>query len=113
MARPAQITLPPIVRGDTWDGISVSLSSSGTAFADTLTSVRMIFHDAAGDTDTLTLTSTGGNISITSAANWQFTVNAITPFPLSPGTQYWNIETTDSGGSIKTYMVGTIQILND
>lgn len=113
MARPAQITLPPIVRGDTWDGISVSLSSSGTAFADALTSVRMIFRESAGDEATLTLSSTGGNIAITSAANWQFTVNPITPFPLLPGTQYWSIETTDSGGSIKTYLVGTIPILND
>lgn len=113
MARPAQITLPPIVRGDTWDGISVTLSSSGTALADSLTSVRMIFHEAAADTDTLTLTSTGGDISITSTAGWEFTVDPITPFPLDPGTQYWNIETTDSAGSIKTYLVGTIQILND
>lgn len=113
MARPAQIQLPPIVRGNTWDGISVSLSSSGTVLADPLMSVRMIFRDPASDTATLTLTSTGGNIVITSPANWQFTVNRITPFPLSPGTHPWSIETTDSGGSIKTYLVGTVQILND
>jgi len=113
MARPAQITLPPIVRGDTWDGISVSMSTNGSSLDDLLTSVRMTFHEAAADTDTLTLTSTGGDISITSAANWEFTVDSITPFPLAAGTQYFNIETTDSAGSVKTYFVGTIQILND
>mgnify|MGYP003647604897 CR=1 FL=1 len=112
MARPAQVTLPPIVNGDTWDGLSVDFSSTGSALVNSLTSVRMIFHNA-DDSETLTLSSIGGDISITSAASWDFTVDPITPFPLSPGTQYWNIETTDSGGLIKTYLIGTIQILND
>ena len=113
MAQPANIALPDIVRGDTWDGISVGFNTSGTLLADPLVSVRMAFSEADTDIDTLMLTSAAGQIVITSASDWQFTVNAITPFPLPAGTFYWNIETTDSAGSIKTYLVGTILIIND
>jgi len=113
MARPAHITLPDIVRGDTWDGITVGLSTDGTLLDDPLASVRMSFSAAGTDVDALMLTSAAGQIVITSAAEWRFTVNAITPFPLPVGTFYWNIETTDSGSSIKTYLAGTILVIND
>jgi hypothetical protein len=113
MAKPAKIKLPPIFIADTWDGLRISLSTNGTALADRLTSVTMVFHEPDSTVSILTLTSTNGGITITDGPSWQFTINPITPFPLTVGTKYWNIETTDSGGSIKTYLVGTIQILNN
>jgi len=113
MGRPANIPLPDIVRGDTWDGITASLSTDGTLLADSLVGVRMSFKGPDSDAEALMLTSAAGQIVITSAANWRFTVNPITPFPLTVGTFSWNIETTDSGGSIKTYLAGTILVIND
>ena len=106
-----QIPLPDIFRGDTWDGISVGLRTDGTLLANPLASVRMSFSDGAADV--LMLTSAAGQIVITSAADWRFTVNPITPFPLPVGIFYWNIETTDSMGTIKTYLAGTIPVIKD
>lgn len=111
MARPAQIKLPPIVHGDTWDGLSVSLTSSGTSLANDLANVVMTFRDASLN-KVLELV-TGVNVMITYPNPWQFVIPPLTPFPLNAGTYTWNIETTDSDGIIKTYLAGTIQVLQD
>lgn len=113
MSRPAQVNLAPIVQGDTWDGLTnCSFSSDGTAFGDSLDTVRMQFKDSAGNA-ALTLSSeTAGQITITDAAAWTFDVEPRV-INLTAGTYSWGIETTDSQGVIKTRVTGIIPIIND
>jgi hypothetical protein len=102
-------TLPAARSGNTWDGISAgSLSSTGTAFADTLASIEMIFQDSTGIV--LTLSSGAGTITISDASAWTFVVLPILSLSLSPGNYSWEIKTTDSAGSKKSYFRGTLPV---
>lgn len=109
MARPAIVYLTPIVEGDTWDGIAVTFSSTGTAFDSALDSVTMDFRTLTGVV-TQTLTSAGGEITIDDANAWEISVPEIV-LSLSDGVWHWSITTTDSAGIIKTRVIGTLQIL--
>jgi hypothetical protein len=61
----------------------------------------------------LELTSANSTITISDAANWEFTVNPVTPMTLAVGNWYWSIETTDSANIVKTRVFGTIEITQD
>lgn len=107
------LILKPCVYLDTWDGLSnCSFSSDGTAFASSLTLVRMFFRDE-NSVIGLELSSANSTITIDNAAEWYFTVAPVSPMTLAPGDWYWSIETTDSEGVIKTRIFGTLEILND
>jgi len=112
MSLPAQIDLTPVIQGDTWDGLTVSMSSTGTAFGSNLSTVKMTFKDSTG-TVALALTSaTSSEILITSASSWTFNVVGRV-LSLAADTYSWGIETTDAGGVIKTRLTGTLKILAD
>jgi hypothetical protein len=109
--RPGKFNLTPVVYGDTWNGLSCVYSSTGTIFDSNLASVRMMFRDTDGNLG-LSQSSTAG-IVINDANLYDFTVTAITPMTLAVGAWYWSIETTSVAGKIKTYLAGTLEILND
>lgn len=106
------ITLHPVVYRDTWDGLTVDMSSDGTAFASNLSVVRMFFRDENGDVG-LELSSADSEIVIDNASNWEFTVNAISPMTLAIGVWDWSIETKDAQDIIKTRLFGSLEILDD
>lgn len=107
------LILQPCVYLDTWDGLSnCSFSSDGTAFASSLSLVRMFFRDEENVVG-LELSSANSTITIDNAAGWQFTVNPVSPMNLAIGQWYWSIETTDYDGIIKTRVFGTIEITQD
>lgn len=110
---PAFFTLPEAKTDKTWDGLTVSLSSDGTTFDDSLASVKMTFK-LTGD-ESLTLTSAASQITITDANAWEFYVNPISRLTLSAGVHSWAVETTSSAASpsVQDYMVGTITIIAD
>ena len=102
-------TLPAARSGNTWDGISAgSLSSTGTAFADSLASLEMIFSDNGAVA--LNLSSGEGTITISDASAWTFVVLPILSLSLSPGNYSWEIKTTDSAGSRKSYFRGILPV---
>jgi hypothetical protein len=110
---PAFFTLPEAKTDKTWDGLTASLSSTGTTFDDNLASVKMTFKLAG--VESLTLTSAASQITITDANAWQFYVNPISRLTLAAGVHSWAIETTSSASpaSIQDYMVGTITVKAD
>jgi len=112
MAKPARAELEPIVYRDTWAGVTVSASCTGAALDSNLSSVRMFFRDGDGVTG-LELTSANAKITITDANAYAFTVLAVNPLTLDIGNWYWSIETTNALGIIKTYIVGTLEVLSD
>jgi hypothetical protein len=110
---PAFITLPEAKTDKTWDGLTVSLSSEGTTFDESLASVKMTFKLAG--VESLTLTSAANQITITDAAAWAFQVEPISRLTLAAGVHSWAIETTSSAdpASVQDYMVGTITVRAD
>ena len=107
------LILQPCVNLDTWDGLpNCSFSSDGTAFASSLTLVRMFFRDE-NNVIGLELSSANSTITIDNANSWQFTIEPVSPMTLAPGNWYWSIETTDSESVIKTRVFGTLEITND
>jgi hypothetical protein len=113
MACNGNLILKPCVYKDTWDGLSnCSFYSDGTAFADSLSLVRMFFRDDDNQVG-LELSSANSTITIDDAANWEFTINPVSPMNLAIGQWYWSIETTDSNDVIKTRVFGTIEIIQD
>jgi hypothetical protein len=109
---PAFFTLPEAKTDKTWDGLTASLSSTGTTFDDNLASVKMTFKLAG--VESLTLTSPTG-ITISDASAWEFTVESISRLTLAAGVHSWAIETTSdaSPASIQDYMVGTLEVKAD
>ncbi len=93
---------------DTWPGIpSISITVSGSPPAANVSSVKMEFRTNAESSDTLLeLTSAAGDILITSAANWTFSVPA-QDLDLPAGTYTWGFRTTDVNGVKQTYLAGT------
>jgi hypothetical protein len=110
MSRPARITLTPVVEGDTWDGLTISWTSDGTAFADNLTSVAMEFKTPQ-DTVALTLSSEDGDITIDDANAWEITVLP-SILPLAAGVWKCPITTTDAEGVIKTRIFAELTIVD-
>jgi hypothetical protein len=110
---PAFFTLPEAKADKTWDGLTVSLSSDGTTFSDSLASVKMTFKLAG--VESLTLTSAASQIAITDANSWRFTVEPIERLTLAAGVHSWAIETTSdaSPASVKDYMIGTLTVKAD
>ena len=68
----------------------------------------MIFQDSTGTV--LTLSTGDGTITISDASAWTFIVLEILSFPLSSGDYSWEIKTTDSAGSIKSYFRGSLPV---
>lgn len=112
MALPGQVNLTPVIQGDTWDGITVSMSSTGTAFSDTLATVKMTFKDSSGTLALALSSASASEILITDASAWTFNVVGRV-LSLAADTYSWGIETTDSGGVIKTRLTGTLKIISD
>jgi hypothetical protein len=109
----ANIALLPVVRNDTWDGLSgCKFSSTGTAFASPLATVRMSFKDSTGAVQLALSSDTPGEATITDAAGWEFEIPA-RKLSMPDGAYSWGIETTDSAGIVKTRVIGTITILPD
>jgi hypothetical protein len=110
---PAFFTLPEAKTDKTWDGLTASLTSDGTTFADPLASVKMTFKLAG--VESLTLTSANGEITINDSSAWNFTVEPIERLTLAAGVHSWAIETTSDAtpASIKDYFVGTISVKAD
>jgi len=110
---PAFFTLPEAKADKTWDGLTVSLSSDGTTFSDSLASAKMTFKLAG--VESLTLTSADAEITIDDAAAWSFTVEPVSRLSLAAGVHSWAIETTSdaSPASVKDYMIGTLTVKAD
>ena len=58
------------------------------------------------------LTSGGGDITIDNAATWEFTVE---PFAmdLAAGPYVYDVETTDAAGTVRTYLSGSLTVVQD
>jgi hypothetical protein len=110
---PKEYTIAPHVSGDSWNGIDLITISINSAPPDEeLVSAKIQFRKSSMGSVFLTLDSADGSVVIEDAALWQMSVPSQI-VSLSPDDYYWDLQTTDASGSIKTYVKGTWTILGD
>jgi len=112
MAAFATYAFPDTFSKDTLDAINFSAARTPTAFDD-LASVEVEFRPSSTNNCgvSLELTSAGGQITITDAAAWEFTINEIEELDLEPGYYVCSFRFTDVSGRRKNYLRGNITIL--
>lgn len=107
---PLAYNLPTIVRGDTMPAIVFADTSADTD----LSRVRMKVCDSSGSIAlTLDSATSGITINASTAGAWNFTVGPITAAQteaLTAGLFAYDLETTDTAGSVRTEFNGTWRI---
>jgi len=96
------------VQGDTWGGIpSITLTPAPNY---NVVSAEMQFRESKVSVlPSATLSTDDGSIVINNAGTWSFTV-PVQDLPLTAGTYDWQFQTTDTQGSVQTYLQGTLQV---
>lgn len=104
-----------IVRGDTWNGVpSIVITVNEAPPVIPASSARMQFRrDPDDGLVALDLSTDDDSIVIEDAANWEFSIPSVTPFPLGNGVWYYDFETIDTSGNKRTYFKGTITVQRD
>jgi hypothetical protein len=116
--KPGFYEMPSFVRGDTWNGVGgFVITVDGVAPDTTLISVKIDFRvKKTSPTVSASLNSEvvegSGTITIDDATNWEISIPSQT-LDLDAGTYVWDMETVDSEGTVKTYLEGTIKVLQD
>ena len=118
---PQKLTLTPFTEGDEWEGIpaiTITVGPEGGPFAPPaapLSLVTMRFKKSGSvPSDAVELTSaTVGQITMTSAANWEFTIPAQIVAGLTYGKWTWRIKCKDNTGTgkPKTYLADELTVL--
>ena len=116
MSGPATITLPPVVRGDTWDGFVVTgVLLDDAAPASALASALIHFREATDAEDPAgheLSTDDAAELVIDDAAAWTLRAPAQS-LPLAAGKWFFDIQFTDAAGDVRTYVSGTLTVLQD
>lgn len=109
----------PIYAGDTWPGlpaITIRVATEGDPApaappALPVASARLLFFKP-GELPGGKAPATGCElpVTITSAAGWELAIPPVI-LPLAPGEWAFQLKTTDSAGTIRTWLTGTLQIL--
>jgi hypothetical protein len=118
---PQKLPLTPFTEGDEWEGIpsiAITVGPTGGPFVPPtapLAQVTLRFKKAGGvPSEVVELsTATAGQITITSAANWQFTIPAQIVAGLTYGKWAWRIKCRDNTGTgkPKTYLADELTVL--
>lgn len=105
--------LMSFVEGDTWGGIpSITITVDGVAPSTDASLAVLEFRRSPQERDVAAaLSSADGEIVITSANDWEFTVPSQNIPTLRRGRYVWGFKTTDVSGAVQTYLQGSIEVL--
>ena len=120
--QPQALALDPFTEGDEWEGIpgiQIKVGPEGGPYAapeSPLDIVTMRFKRSGRVSSTVIVelsSETPGEITITDAAAWEFSIPAQVVPLLTCGTWTWRIRCKDSTptGKPKTYLADTIEVL--
>ena len=99
----------PVVTGDTYPGINITCDGPDSDLA----RVRIDIKAAGSTAVALGLDSDTNGVTINDATAWDFTIDSINPVNLAPGVFYYDLETTDAAGTIRTEFNGSWQIIKE
>ena len=105
--------LTPTIAGDTFNGVqfTVTLTSGGTTAPIDLTDmgIKVVFKKQGQSTVISTL-EIGSGITLDDAENGVFSIDEFTAFT-TPYTYVYDMEFTYSNGTVKTYLKGNFEVL--
>lgn len=112
--KPLRWDWPAVTTGDTYPACQITDTAADTD----LSRVRIKIKAQGGTTAALSLDSstTGVTITTATAGAWDFTIGPITAAQtatLDPGLYLYDIETTDSAGTVRTEFSGIWEILSE
>ena len=103
------------IKGDTFSSVEFEYIDSNTELpvdmTGSLVEIEFMYKCKTG-TKVLQVDSTDG-VELTDAANGIFTLEAFTPITWNVGTYFWDVKVTFADGTKKTYIQGTVKILQD
>ncbi len=100
----------PIMKGDTWSGVSITITDDLTPVDLTGASIRLHLYHTCGSKIEL---STGSGITITDPVNGGFQINSINRLDWKSGLHVGDLEVTYSSTIRKTYIQVHITVTDD
>lgn len=112
MAKPGEFNFPDHTKDDTFEGVEFILEENGSPIDLTGASIRMMLKLTPQDDAALTVFTPSDGLTITDAVNgiFQFDEQVIS---VDAGEYFYDIEVTDSGGKVTTYVSGRWIICQD
>ena len=110
MSVPALNIPDPAIAGDTWPGLSITLTEDGNPIDITGAEIKVAFYN--NRTLTLTLDTTSG-ITITNAAAGQFQFDVINRLNLNPGLHIGDLQVTFADDTRQTYCSVRLTVIAD
>lgn len=105
--------IPNQTRGDTFKGMKITIKANGTPIDLTGASIKCSFKEGSPTGPIAkALNDTTGGITILSALGGYIQINQF-KMDWTAGKYYYDIEITDSGGSVDTYVKGTMNLIQD
>ncbi len=101
---------PDVVKGDTFNAVTFTIAIDAIAVNLTGAAISVKFRSSFNSPPSLSL-SVGSGVTVTNAAGGVFRINAFAcNFPV--GTYVYDIQIS-VGGTIKTYIKGSLNVLNE
>ena len=102
------------IKNDTFASVNFNIKDGlGAAIDLTGASVQIQFRYRCKTGTVLKDVSIGTGITVTTPTNGIITLDAFTPITWEVDTYYYDVQITFSDGRIKTYVQGTVKILQD
>lgn len=101
-----------IIRGNTFGGVTFTLTNTVGGSAIALTSARAQIRERTGDKallHTFTCTISGGGSNVVTLSN----LSAAASAALKPGVHRWDLEVTRADGVVRTYVAGNFTVVED
>lgn len=112
MPKPGIFNFPDHTKDDTFQGVQFTLEENSSPVDLTGASIRMMLKIDATSAPALTVSTPSSGLTITDAVNgiFEFDEQIIS---VDAGQYLYDIEVTDSGGKVTTYVSGTWLICQD
>ena len=112
MPKPGLFNFPDTTKDDTFEGVEFVLEENGSPVDLTGASIRMMLKLTVGASPALTVSTPSSGLTITNASGgvFEFDEQIIS---VDAGNYLYDIEVTDSGGDITTYVAGNWVICPD
>lgn len=112
MSITTKYNFPDAKRGDTYNDVSFTINVNGTAQDFTGATIRMWLVNSSQQVPAADFNTTNGKLIITNATGGVFKTN-IGIVLLDAAQYYYDIQITFANGTIKTWIEGTLTVLND
>tara|TARA_R110002126_G_scaffold117434_3_gene257238 strand:+ start:525 stop:875 length:351 start_codon:yes stop_codon:yes gene_type:complete len=113
MASIAAVKLNDRIKNDTFSSVQFEYNEGGLPLDITGSTIKIQFRHKSNRGDILYTAETGSGITITNATSGVFRLDEFTPTDWKVGVAHFDVQMTFADGSIRTWIKGTVNILQD